>query len=543
MFICAFRILEAMKSAGFLGKKRGSQSYFSIIAIALVLVIAGGVYFISLNPQDTGGEITQTDPTHVSDPVDEPSQIPSLSITVIGSDGNDVTVNEETIAEMDELSMDGGLLTSAGTIKGPYKYTGVRLFDVLDLVGGVSEENSLRVTAADGYAMVFTWEELNGDFTTYSVNTGDEVEATKDLIPIVSYMEDDDPLPDGHGPIRLVILGEEGLISEGHFWIKQVVKIEVLSAVKDYTIQLSGVLSEEMDRPTFESGCNCPDTPPEHQGVYEDVDGNIWTGMPIWLLVGRIDDEVTHTAYAYNRELADNNAYVVQVISADGYTVELNSSFVKMNQNIILANEMNGEQLPETYWPLRLVGNDLEKSQMARNIAEIRVVFEGMDSTPPSPPEVPTTPTTNPEADVPEFTLTLVGAMTEPMNKATFMTAVQCDVLQHVYSWTDADGNVWTGIPVWLLVGRVDDDNAHGPEAFNRELAATGYQVSFIAGDGYHKELDSAIISENNEIIIAYLVNGEPLPEDKSPLRVVGTDLTTGQMVSMLESIEIIFPE
>lgn len=535
-----------MNSSGFLSKRRGSQSYLSIIVIVLLLVVGGGAYYLSQNQAEppVGNLTMPTGNTTVENPVDEPSNIPEFMITLIGSSGDELTVTHETISEMDEMSTDGGLLTSAGTIKGPYKYTGVPLFEVLDLVGGVTEDNSLRITAADGYAMVFTWEELNGEFTTYSVNTGDEVEATEELIPVLSYMEDDEALPDGHGPVRLVILGEEGLISEGHYWIKQVVKIEVLSAIQDYTLQLTGVLSEEMTRATFESGVNCPDTPPEHQGVYEDADGNIWTGMPIWLLVGRIDDEVTHTAYAYNRELADNNAYNVQVISEDGYTVELNATYVKMNQNIILANEMNGIALSDKYWPLRLVGSDLEKAQMARNIAEIKVVFhEGVEV-----PDAPETPTSNPElevpdANVPEFTLTLSGYMTESMNKATFMTAISCSSMKHVYDWTDGEGNVWVGIPVWLLVGRVDDDNAHGEAAFNRELATSGYEVSFIANDGYHQELDSAVIAENNEILIAYLVNGEALPEGKSPLRVVGTDLSTAQMVSMLESIELIFPE
>ena len=175
---------------------------------------------------------------------------------------------------------------------------------------------------------------------------------------------------------------------------------------------------------------------------------------------------------------------------------------------------------------------------MARNIAVIRLFFgNGTDT------GGDTSPATSPNAEVPEFTLTLSGFMTEEMDKASYLTAVECDVLQHVYDWTDSNGDTWTGIPVWLLAGRVDDDNAHGENAFNRELAAAGYQVSFIASDGYHTELDSALIAENNEIIIAYLVNGEALPEDKAPLRVVGEGLSTGQMVSMLESIELIFPE
>lgn len=538
-----------MKSSGFLTKRSGSQSYLSIIVIVLLLVIGGGAYYLSQNqaaPPD-GDVIIPTDGTPVSDPVDEPSNIPEFSISLVGIGGEEITVNAETISEMEEVSMDGGLLTSAGTLKGPYKYSGVPLFDVLDLVGGVTDDNSLRVTAADGYAMVFTWEELNGEFITYNVNTGDEVEAQEELIPVLSYMEDDEPLPDGHGPIRLVILGEEGLISEGHYWIKQVVQIEVLKAIQDYNLTLTGVLSEVMTRATFESGCNCPDTPPEHQGVYEDADGDIWTGMPIWLLIGRIDDEVTHTGFAYNREMADTGAYTVQVISEDGFIVELNSSFVKMNQNIILANEMNGLALSEKYWPLRLVGSDLEKSQMARNIAEIKLVYGDGDTASDETPETTepqSTPTAYPDADVPDFTLMLNGDLSEEMDTEKWVEAIQCDELQHVYDWADDNGDVWTGIPVWLLVGRVDDINYHGAEAFNRELAAAGYQVSFIASDGeYHKEVNSTLIAENNEIIVAYLMNGEPLPEEKGPLRVVGEGLSSKEMVSMLASINLIFPE
>ena len=148
--------------------------------------------------------------------------------------------------------------------------------------------------------------------------------------------------------------------------------------------------------------------------------------------------------------------------------------------------------------------------------------------------------------DVPDFEITLSGYSTEVMTKDVWMTATTCESMQHVYTWTDANDNVWTGIPVWLLVGRVDDDNAHGADAFNRELAASGYQVSFVASDGYHKELDSTLIAENNQILVAYLLNGEALPADgdkpMAPLRVVGEGLSTGQMVSMLASIELIFP-
>ncbi|MBN2336736.1 molybdopterin-dependent oxidoreductase [Candidatus Bathyarchaeota archaeon] len=510
-----------------LKKRDGSSRNTAVIAVVFLIIVAGAVYTFTRPPAETETQEPMGSETEPQGP-----EIPEFEITLTGADGQQATLNRGGIAGMTVIEMNGGLMTSAGSIKGPYKYTAAPLSEVFELIGGITEENSLRVTAVDGYAMVFTWEELSGDFLTFDPVTGDEVEATKPLVPTLAYFEDDEPLPEGHGPIRLVILGEEGLISEGHFWIKQVVDIEVIPAIREYNLTLTGEITEVIDRATFESGTKCPDTTPNHRGVYVDADGQIWTGIPVWLLVGRIDDTITHTANAYNRELADAGAYTVQVIAGDGYAVELNSSFVKLNENIILANELNGAALPDKYWPLRLVGSDLDKSLMVRNIVEIRLVFGEGNATVPEPVG----------ADVPDFELTLVGEMTEVMDKTLFLSGVTCSEYQHFYDWVDGEGNTWTGIPVWLLAGRVDDDNAHGEEAFNRALANTGYQVSFIANDGYHKELDSALIAENNQIIVAYLLNGEPLPEDKAPLRVVGEGLTTGQMVSMIERIELIFP-
>ena len=512
-----------------LTKRKGSQNYTTIVAIILIILIAAGAYYFTRNPASPPDDQNQTEPG-TNGP--ETPSIPEFEIVVEGPADESVTVGPSDFEEMTKVEMEGGLLTSAGTIKGPYNYTGVPLSEVLELVGGASENNSIRITAADGYAMVFTWEELNGDFLTFNPVTGDEMEAEEQLIPVLAYEEDDEFLIEGHGPIRLVILGDEGLISEGHYWIKQVTVIDVISAIKEYNITLNGAISETMDRATFESGTKCPDTTPNHRGVYVDQDGGVWTGIPLWLMVGRIDDTVTHTANAYNRELADQGAYTVQIIAGDGYTVELNSSFVKLNENIVLANELDGAALPETYWPLRLVGDDLTKGQMIRNVVEIKLVFEDTNET--------QTPT---GTDVPDFELTLEGHTTEIIDKSLWLGAIDCVDMQHEYTWTDDQENEWTGIPVWLLVGWVDDDNRHGEEAFNRELAQSGYEVSFIASDGYHKELVSTLIAENNQIIVAYLFNGEPLPEDEAPLRLVGEGLTSGQMVSMIERIEIIFPQ
>jgi len=193
-----------------------------IIAAVAIILIIGGAYLFWQNqaqPEETPGT-TETGGTETPEP-EEPT-IPDFQITLVGAEGQQMVIGPDDFAALDVVEEVGGLMTSAGSIQGPYTYTGVPLTEVLDLVGGISEENSLRITASDGYAMVFTWKELSGDFLTYSTATGDEVESTKPLIPVLAYLEDGKPLIQGHGPVRLVVLGEEGLVSEGHFWVKQV---------------------------------------------------------------------------------------------------------------------------------------------------------------------------------------------------------------------------------------------------------------------------------------------------------------------------------
>jgi hypothetical protein len=233
------------------GKGSASTRNVAIAAVFLIVIIGGAyIYMQSTTPQ---GEITPTPtstPTPTASPTTGPEEpaVPSFEITLTGAEGQQKVIGPNDIKDLTVVEEVGGLMTSAGSLQGPYTYTGVPLSEVLDLVGGITQENSLRVTAVDGYAMVFTWEELSGNFVTFSAATGDEVEATKQLTPVLAYLEDSEALISGHGPVRLVILGEEGLITEGHYWIKQVSEIEVISAIKEYTLKLTGKVSEVMDR-------------------------------------------------------------------------------------------------------------------------------------------------------------------------------------------------------------------------------------------------------------------------------------------------------
>jgi DMSO/TMAO reductase YedYZ molybdopterin-dependent catalytic subunit len=121
-----------------------------------------------------------------------------------------------------------------------------------------------------------------------------------------------------------------------------------------------------MDRNTFES-CSAPGC---HQATWTDESGNEWSGVPLYYLAGRIDDGVRHEDRAYNDGFA-KAGYVMQIFAADGYNVGIESGRTDFNRHIFIASMVNGEPLDEKNFPLRLVGEGLEKSEMVGQIAQI----------------------------------------------------------------------------------------------------------------------------------------------------------------------------
>jgi hypothetical protein len=135
----------------------------------------------------------------------------------------------------------------------------------------------------------------------------------------------------------------------------------------------------------------------------------------------------------------------------------------------------------------------------------------------------------------PSWSLTLNGTDTYTMSQQEFKNGVDC----HGAVWVDGS-NTWSGIPLWRLVGFVDDEVQHGAGAFNDGLAAVGYDVKVVASDGYSRTFASADVRRNDNMIIANTLNGMELPDNYYPLRLVGPGLTGGQKVSMIVEIELV---
>lgn len=150
-------------------------------------------------------------------------------LTLVGADGEgEVVLSFDELTAMPFYEGWGGFFTTVGVVNGPYRARGVPLEDLCAIVGGVGLEDVVRVSAPDGYSMVFSYSQLHGGFTAYDPDTLTEV-ADVELTPILMYAQDDMPLSEDAGtPLRVAIVGEEAVLTEGHYWVKWVAEIEVL---------------------------------------------------------------------------------------------------------------------------------------------------------------------------------------------------------------------------------------------------------------------------------------------------------------------------
>jgi hypothetical protein len=156
-------------------------------------------------------------------------ELPQMSLTVIGADGTQIVLNETVIAGLPSYRGYGGFKNQLGIVKGLGNYTGVPLNTLCGLVGSLTSKSIVNVSASDGYSGNFTFDEVvNGNFTTYD-SSGVEVPHSQPLVPIVAYYFNDAHISDPKvGPLRLAIVGPEGLVTNSTLWVKMVVKVEVI---------------------------------------------------------------------------------------------------------------------------------------------------------------------------------------------------------------------------------------------------------------------------------------------------------------------------
>jgi DMSO/TMAO reductase YedYZ molybdopterin-dependent catalytic subunit len=154
------------------------------------------------------------------------------NLTLVGSNGDNVTLSLKDIKALESTTGQGGFFTTTGAIHGPYDVKGVSIENLCDLVGGLGPSDGVLVLAVDGYSAFFEHDEVEGNIPTseYDPVTGNLKEVPhENLGLILMYEQDGKPLSDDDGkPLRLAVAGDDRLLTEGFRWVRWVDRIEVI---------------------------------------------------------------------------------------------------------------------------------------------------------------------------------------------------------------------------------------------------------------------------------------------------------------------------
>jgi len=275
---------------------------------------------------------------------------------------------------------------------------------------------------------------------------------------------------------------------------------------------------------------------------WKDPSGDTWSGVPLWRLVGLVDDANPAT---FSSALAAKG-YRVQVVGLDGHVVTLVStdkSWVRSRTTIVAAAK-NGVSLafgsfstddPGTWvpaWPAQLVSAGLPADETTGGVVKIIVYKHGV--TPPAKPAIQ-----------PGWIVQVRGATKRDYTATQFHTLAS----KHTASWTDTSvtpSAVYAGTPLWRLVALADGGS---PATLNLDRLGLGYKIDVygMGVDGLGADaptvatFDASAIAGNGSVIIADRRDGRQLTPLQGavsqpdlwtptwPARIVGTGVAGGQ--------------
>jgi DMSO/TMAO reductase YedYZ molybdopterin-dependent catalytic subunit len=194
-----------------------SRKMLAVIAIIIIAVACASVaaaYVLS-------SQKTSTSTTN----------LPAMSLTVVGANGEQKVLSEKDIAALQSITGKGGSIGKGGMAMNIGTYTGVKLSDVCGLVGGITSADTISVNCSDGYTVSFTYDQVaNGKgFNTYD-SSGNTATPTNPIYLILAYQYNSTNLPSGSGPLKTMVIGSDGLLSDGKIAATMVIEVDISSS-------------------------------------------------------------------------------------------------------------------------------------------------------------------------------------------------------------------------------------------------------------------------------------------------------------------------
>ncbi|NPD87533.1 MAG: hypothetical protein HGN29_02350 [Asgard group archaeon] len=222
----------------------------------------------------------------------------------------------------------------------------------------------------------------------------------------------------------------------------------------------------------------------------------------------------------------------LKAIASDGWTVTYTSQMISGNVvaydnetgdnqgikkfQILLAYEVAGSNIPSDDGPLRIAfiseeGYLTDGNLWAKKVqtVEIREVVN-------------------------MWSVYLYGLTNDSIDRSSFEAALCSGEENHSIFFVLQEGtrnNTYQGIPLWIIISLIDgelEDSTH--YTFNDTLAFQGYDI-ILKNNEEQIILDSYDIARNNSYILTAKRNSVFLESNEAPLRIVGSSLTSSQMI------------
>jgi hypothetical protein len=322
------------------------------------------------------------------------SRADSVVLTLTGKDG---TVKTYTLADLKARTADqgfyqgyAGFVNSANILTPMHPVKGVRLSSLLADVG-YDNTTDVLLTAIDGYPKLLAPQVVQGQgvvtYTDVPPYPQTALPAGVSLTAVVGYaykapgqtVDDANPWidelapPMGDGPLRMWFALDTqttpGYVVDGDWIVKWLDKIKVTgTAVQQWTVSVKGPKkSMKLTRKDFES-CTAPNC---HAQTTVKLSGHKYQGLPLYLLVGKVDDNKAMNNWGDFNAAKAHKGYWIDVRNSKR-KASVNSKLIAGRTNkIILAWKRDGKELSGANAPLWLVGSKLKGVQRIYGIKSI----------------------------------------------------------------------------------------------------------------------------------------------------------------------------
>ena len=261
--------------------------------------------------------------------------------------GGTSTTYSITDLEMLEVVSAPATFTNSASVDYTANYTGIPL---ITLIGNAPSENTVRVTASDGYSMNYE----AGMLADRSSGTW-----------ILAYKENGLYLPFDPGYLRIVQVGEDNPHFTSSLSARMVEKIELLGEYEPYELVIDGPNPRTFSRQELEAGIGCP-CHTSTVTVTGKGETHTYTGLPLWRLVAYADDErfppaekgIHYDNDDFNAGLAQSG-YTITLVAEDEYAQVVGSEWIPGDERFIVAFKRDGIFLdPEKDGYMRFVYDD-----------------------------------------------------------------------------------------------------------------------------------------------------------------------------------------